>query len=321
MDTHNLVEVHDLKKQYNPPSGVIAVKGVSFHIQAGEIFSLLGPNGAGKSTVISMLSCLIEPTAGDAIVGGCSIRQQSLDVRRQIGVVPQEIALYDALTARENLTFWGQMYGMRGVELKRRVGEVLELIELTHRADERVGAYSGGMKRRVNIAVALLHHPRVVFMDEPTVGIDPQSRRSILDNIKALNKQGLTVLYTSHYMEEVQELSNHIAIMDHGQLIAYGTHDELIRLIGEQTVVYMQTYANSAQTLPTLLGEYGRIPGVTRATEREGVIQVLCSDASSALPGLITTAARYRVSIKSVEVKTPNLEMVFLQLTGKALRD
>src|SRR5574342_276785 len=226
------IEVLDLHKSFGETQ---AVQGVSFDVGQGEIFSLLGPNGAGKTTTISMLSCLLRPNEGDAHVMGHSIRTDGMGVKSVLGVVPQEIALYEDLTARENLTFWGKMYGLRGSALKSRVNEVLDVIGLSDRANERVGKYSGGMKRRVNIGVALLHKPKVIYMDEPTVGIDPQSRRSILDSVVALKDQGMTVLYTTHYMEEAQELSDHIAIMDHGKMIACGSHDELAKRVGGQT--------------------------------------------------------------------------------------
>src|SRR5512146_2568153 len=226
------IRVQHLQKSFGDNH---AVQGVSFAVEEGEIFSLLGPNGAGKTTTISMLSCLLRPDQGDAYVLGHSIREDALGVKSVLGVVPQEIAVYEDLTARENLTFWGKMYGLRGSPLRRRVEEVLQVIGLTDRARERVGKYSGGMKRRVNIGVALLHKPRVIYMDEPTVGIDPQSRRNILDSVVALKNGGMTVLYTTHYMEEAQELSDHVAIMDHGRLIACGTQEELVKLVGQQT--------------------------------------------------------------------------------------
>ena len=223
------IEVNDLRKAFGE---VNAVDGASFQVREGEIFSLLGPNGAGKTTILSMLSCLLHPAGGDAVVMGHSIRNDPMGVKSVLGVVPQEIALYEDMSARENLNFWGKMYGLRGAELTTRVAEVLEIIGLTDRAKDFVKKYSGGMKRRVNIGVALLHKPQVIYMDEPTVGIDPQSRRSILDNVIALKNKGMTVLYTTHYMEEAQELSDHIAIMDQGKMIASGTHAELVHRPG-----------------------------------------------------------------------------------------
>src|SRR4030065_1073568 len=225
-----ILEVQNLVKKFGD---FTAVDGVSFDIQGGEVFSLLGPNGAGKTTTITLLAFLLEPPSGDAIVGGHSISREALEVKRIIGVVPQEIALYEELSARENLTFWGQMYGLGGNTLKTRVTEVLEQIGLTDRAKDKIKTYSGGMKRRVNIGVGLLHKPRLLYMDEPTVGIDPQSRRSLLDSAKDLNKAGMTVLYTTHYMEEAEELSNRVGIVDQGKMIAIGTQKELTQLVGE----------------------------------------------------------------------------------------
>ena len=223
-----IVEVEGLRKQYDPPKGVLAVDEVSFSIAAGEIFSLLGPNGAGKSTTISMLSCLLRPTGGDARVGGHSIVSDAQAVKEIIGVVPQDIALYPDMSARENLVFWGKMYGLAGPALRERVDEVLELISLVDRQKDRIEKFSGGMKRRVNIGVALLHKPTVLYLDEPTVGIDPQSRRAILDGILALRDAGHDALYTTHYMAEAQELSDRIGIIDQGKMIAAGTNAELV---------------------------------------------------------------------------------------------
>jgi ABC-2 type transport system ATP-binding protein len=231
--------------------------------------------------------------------------------------VPQDIALYPDLSARENLEFWGKMYSPRGTVSRQRVDEVLEIIGLTERQKDRVGKFSGGMKRRVNIGVALLHKPAVVIMDEPTVGIDPQSRRHILDNVKQLNDEGMTVLYTTLYMEEAAELSNHISIMHAGKIIAGGTHAELIRLVGEQTRLEMKLSAPGE----TVLENWRRVDGVSRASAQNGEVTVLAQDSNVVLPRLVESAARLGVRITAVDIQEPNLESVFLQLTGKALRD
>jgi ABC-2 type transport system ATP-binding protein len=313
----SLIEVEDLKKQFDPPKGIVAVNGVSFHIDEGEIYSLLGPNGAGKSTAISMLSCLLHPTAGDARVDGHSVIQDPAAVKEVIGVVPQDIALYEDMTARENLVFWGKMYGLKGAELQARVDEVLELIDLVDRQKQRIEKYSGGMKRRVNIGVALLHRPKVLYLDEPTVGIDPQSRRAILEGIKGFNRQGMSVLYTTHYMEEAQELSHRIGIMDHGKMIAEGTHDELVKIVGEQAKVDLKLDRDNRALVERWVG----LDGVSKATVDDGHVRLLVKDARGVLPQLFETAAEKGVRIIEINVAEPNLEMVFLHLTGRALRD
>jgi ABC-2 type transport system ATP-binding protein len=308
------IEVQGLHKSFGENQ---AVRGASFDVEQGEIFSLLGPNGAGKTTTISMLSCLLRPDQGDAQIMGHSICTDPMGVKSVLGVVPQEIALYEDLTARENLVFWGKMYGLRGAPLKSRVNEVLDVIGLSDRANERVGKYSGGMKRRVNIGVALLHKPKVIYMDEPTVGIDPQSRRNILDSVVALKNQGMTVLYTTHYMEEAQELSNHIGIMDHGQLIACGTHDALVKLVGQQTRIDLTVSVEPGK----ILDGWRSIEGVEHARVEEGQIIVLADDSNRVLPRLFEAASGSGARITSVGIQEPNLETVFLHLTGRALRD
>jgi len=272
-----------------------------------------------------MLSCLLEPTEGDAQVMGHSIRHEPMAVRRAIGAVPQEIALYGDLSARENLAFWGKMYGLRGAALRHRIDEVLEVIGLADRQKGAVAKFSGGMKRRLNVGIALLHQPQVLILDEPTVGIDPQSRRHILDNVKALNRQGMTVLYTTHYMEEAQELSNRIAIMDQGQMIAQGSHEELVQIVGELDRVDLAINAESAP----LIDGWRVTEGVHEISAEacpepgrgDGKLTLLVDDSNRVLPRLFESAVRLGVRITSVEIHEPNLEAVFLHLTGRALRD
>jgi ABC-2 type transport system ATP-binding protein len=314
MNHNHAIQVINLQKTFGETK---AVQGVSFEVQEGEIFSLLGPNGAGKTTTISMLCCLLRPDEGDARIMDHSIRDEAMGVKSVLGVVPQEIALYEDLTARENLDFWGKMYGLRGAALKARVAEVLDIIGLSDRANERVGKYSGGMKRRVNIGVALLHKPKVIYMDEPTVGIDPQSRRNILDSVVALKQQGMTVLYTTHYMEEAQELSDHIAIMDHGKLIANGSHAELVKIVGQMDRLILTVNTEAEQ----VTSAWREVEGVKQVAAADGVITVLADDSNRVLPRLFDSANARAARITSIDIQVPNLESVFLHLTGRALRD
>jgi ABC-2 type transport system ATP-binding protein len=311
-----ILEVQNLTKKYGD---LTAVNGISFSIQEGEIFSLLGPNGAGKTTTISILSTLIEPSGGQAMIGDYSVTGDPMAVRKMIGVVPQELALYDELSARGNLAFWGQMYDLSGKALKARINEVLEQIGLTERADERVKTYSGGMKRRVNIGVGLLHKPRLLFMDEPTVGIDPQSRRAILDTVKDLNANGMTVLYTTHYMEEAQELSDRVGIIDHGDLIALGTQAELTRQVGETDVLVL--HLTEDQDPAPLAAALQTLPGVIQATASDHAVSVIAEEAEDVITGVIAKVNETGYRIRSLDIKEPNLEAVFLHLTGRALRD
>jgi ABC-2 type transport system ATP-binding protein len=314
MNNGKAIQALDLHKDFGE---IYAVQGVEFAALTGEIFSLLGPNGAGKSTTISMLSCLLQPTKGDAEVMGFSVIREPQRVKEVIGVVPQDVALFPDLSARENLDFWGKMYGLRGAVLKQRVNEVLEMVGLTEHAKGRIERFSGGMKRRINIGAALLHRPQVLILDEPTVGIDPQSRRSILDGVKEFNRQGMTVLYTSHYMEEVAELSHHIAIMDHGKVIAYGTHYELIKIVGELDRLDLTV----SDPKEALVDCWKQVEGVGSISAKDGVITALVEDSNLVLPCLFESATRLNTRITSVNIQEPNLESVFISLTGRALRD
>lgn len=312
----SILEVQNLVKNYGDFK---AVKGVSFNIEEGEIFSLLGPNGAGKTTTISMLSTLYTPTSGDAIIGGHSVTKDPMGVRNIIGVVPQDLALYEDLTARENLIFWGQMYNLSGKSLTTRVDEVLEQIGLTDKAKDRVKTYSGGMKRRVNIGVGLLHKPRLLFMDEPTVGIDPQSRRAILDTVKDLNKQGMTLLYTTHYMEEAEELSNRVGIIDHGELIAIGSQKELTQQVGQSETLIL--HINENDDPQALIPSFKGIKDVLEANVIGTEISIITPSAKDVLASVVSKANERGIKIRSIDIREPNLEAVFLHLTGRALRD
>lgn len=312
-----ILEASNLRKQYE---NVEAVRGISFDIKRGEIFSLLGPNGAGKTTTISMLSCLVAPSAGDAQVGGHSILNEANEVKKLIGVVPQEIALYPTLSARENLAFWGKMYGLRGAQLKERIEAVLEVAGLSKRANEKVETYSGGMKRRINIAVGLLHEPQLIYMDEPTVGIDPQSRRRILDTVLELNQAGLTVLYTTHYMEEAEELSDRIGIIDHGEIIAIGSQQELTRTIGEAQTINIQLSEDGLDG-PALSTALESINGVNQSVYQQSTLNVQAQEANKVIGKVITEINKFKGNILEIKIEEPNLEAVFLHLTGRALRD
>ncbi len=324
-----LVEVRDLTKEFHAKNGppLVAVKGINLDIQKGEIFGLLGPNGAGKTTTISMISGLLRPTRGDAAIGGFSITKQPLEAKKLLGIVPQEIALYPNLTARQNLDFFGQMYGLNDAALRKRTDEVLDFIDLTARQHDKVETFSGGMKRRVNIGVGLLHTPQLIYMDEPTVGIDPQNRRRVLDTVLRLRADmGMTVLYTSHLMEEVQEISDRVGIIDHGEIIALGTVGELIQKIGEEDRLLFKV--NQAPPDGLLERLQSAADGVTSATYTppgddggEGTILVMARRGRRALPHLLQVANEAGVDVLSVEVREPDLEAVFLQLTGRALRD
>jgi ABC-2 type transport system ATP-binding protein len=309
------VSVEALCKRFGD---VIAVDGVSFAIDDGSIFGLLGPNGAGKTTTISMISCLLAPDSGNVLVDGHSVRTQSTAVRRALGVVPQEIALYPTLTALENLRFWGQMYGLSGRPLAEAVAYGLKMAGLEEQAKKRIETFSGGMKRRINIAAGILHRPKVLLMDEPTVGIDPQSRNHILETVRELSREGMTVLYTSHYMEEVEALCDRVAIIDRGRAIANGTLEELSALVGDEDRVRVEFAEENREAAATAVGA---LAGVSRAELCDSQLEVLAPDAAVVLGPMMAAIASAGAAVRSVEVVEPNLESVFLHLTGRALRD
>jgi len=333
-----ILEVDNLKKKYGDFE---AVKGVSFSVEEGEVFGLLGPNGAGKTQTISMLTGVVTPTSGTARIGGHDIRKEMGEVKKINGLVPQDLALYPTLTARANLNFFGRIYGLGGKELKERVEDVLRIVALTDRADKPVDTFSGGMKRRVNIAAGLIHQPRLLFLDEPTVGVDPQSRNHIFESVMRLNRErGMSIVYTSHYMEEVELLCTRAAIIDQGRIIAMDTIKNLIDMLGGGVV-----HVGLGKCDEALLKKLSALPGVKEATlipqpgaplpaegtdveakERPAVaagqlVKIVAEHSQQAVVSLISYLNEKDIALTSLEILEPNLESVFLHLTGKKLRE
>jgi ABC-2 type transport system ATP-binding protein len=304
----------DLHKRFGSR---VAVDGVGFHIAPGERYGLLGPNGAGKTTTISMVCGLLRPDAGHVEVAGIRVDPHVTKAKAAIGYVPQEIALYPDLTGRENLRFFARLYGLRGSRRDERVDACLDLVGLADRADERVDRYSGGMQRRLNIAAGLLHEPRLLVLDEPTVGVDPQSRNAILESVEALGTSGIAVLYTTHYMEEAQRLCDRIGILDEGKLIAEGSRVELVALMGGRDRVRLSADGD----LEAVAEALGNLEGVEQASTADGTVELTVRDARQALPRIFATTTAAGAALTGVDVVEPDLEAVFLHLTGKALRD
>ncbi|MCB1026331.1 MAG: ABC transporter ATP-binding protein [Microthrixaceae bacterium] len=294
-----------------------AVDDVSFRIEEGETYGLLGPNGAGKTTTISMVAGLLPPDAGAARVLGEPIGPGKVSVKAHIGLVPQDLAIYPDLTGRENLRFFGRLQKLGGDELKRRTDEVLEVIGLADRAGDLAKEYSGGMKRRLNIGIGLLHRPQLLILDEPTVGVDPQSRNAILESVEALSRSGMAVLYTTHYMEEAERLCDRIGIIDHGSVQAEGTRDELLSLTGETDRVHLE----GTGEVEAAVGALNRLEAVRSVTNDRRSIDLTVVDAPAGLALIVAAAADAGMSVTDVEVARPDLESVFLNLTGRALRD
>lgn len=302
-----LLHVRDVHKRYGP---FAALRGVGFDVQPGELFGLLGPNGAGKTTLMSILAGLSEATAGEVQFLGRPFHRSDRDARRNIGLATQDLSIYPDLTARENLTFFGKLYGLRGSDLDGRVKEMLATVELTDRANHLVKTFSGGMKRRLNLAVALVHRPQLLLLDEPTTGVDPQSRNHIFEQVREQNAAGLTVIYTSHYMEEVQALCPRIAILDHGRILANDTLSNLLRTLDSTAVLTLAYPAGVLESVRSL-------PGVVSAE----VVGHTLTVSARELPPLLLKLLAACGEVRALEVKEPTLESVFLSLTGKGLRD
>jgi len=310
-----VIKVHDLVKKYG---SFTAVDHLSFEVERGELFGLLGPNGAGKTTTISVLSTLLPANGGQVQVAGFDVARDAGEVRRRIGVVPQEIALYEDLSARDNLHFWGQLYGLSGQALKLRAEEMLEAVELTEHARQRVSSFSGGMKRRLNLAAGLMHGPDVLFLDEPTVGIDAQARSKILDLIRHLNDKGLTVLYTTHYLEEAEQLCHRIGVIDKGQMAALGDKEDLIRQIGDEDTIRFLLPADELEALRQAASGWTGVSGVEYD---RGMAAVKADDGGASLPAVQTWLQAQGLPLENLEVERPNLETLYLNLTGRALRE
>jgi ABC-2 type transport system ATP-binding protein len=309
-----MIEVRDLRKQYGD---LVAVDGVSFTAEPGRIFGLLGPNGAGKSTTIGCISGLLKPTSGRVTVLGHDVLTDSIAARRELGIVPQELALYEDMSATHNLAYWGAAYGMRGDSLKRRVLEVLERLGLSDRAKEPVKRYSGGMKRRLNFGCAIVHQPKVLLLDEPTVGVDPQSRVRLLELVREEVQTGTCVLYTTHYMEEAQDLCDRLAIVDHGKLLAIGTLDELRRLIGEKDIVRLTgTFDPQA-----IRASISKVDGADVVAADDKMLMLAVEGASRKLPAIFAAVTAGGGDVQETSLSQPSLESLFIKLTGRALRE
>jgi ABC-2 type transport system ATP-binding protein len=307
-----MISVSNLKKSFDT---IEALKGISFNIPQGECYGLLGPNGAGKTTTISILSTIIKPNGGEVNIAGYDLKKNPLDCKKNIGVVTQEIALYNELSAYDNLLFWGGMYKVPKQELLKRLDETLYLLGLTDRKNDKVKTYSGGMKRRVNIASALLHRPKILFMDEPTAGIDPQSRNLIFEVVEKLHKEGMTIVYTTHYMEEAERLCDRIGIIDNGKIIAQGTLNEL-RTLGSMKESVVISYTNLTNEV------YNTIEKVWNDLRRiDDTIHFYSMNIQGDLSKIILKCNEFGLDIRHIDIQKINLETIFLSLTGKRLRD
>ena len=309
-----IVQITELVKKYN---GNVAVDNISFDIKEGEIFGLLGPNGAGKSTTINALCGLIKFDHGEIEIDGINLKSNCLEAKKRLGLVPQEIALFDTLSARENIAFFGKLSGLRGSLLNERVDEALEFVGLVERSKDIPKHYSGGMKRRLNIACAIVHHPKIIIMDEPTVGIDPQSRNHILQSVRELNKMGSTIIYTSHYMDEVEAICGRIAIMDQGRLIAIGTKDELKQLVSKEEKIVIDMVNTNFNGMEDVRA----LKGVREASMLDNKLEIITHNSQMLLQDILFLLAKNDIHVKGIGLVEADLETVFLSLTGRKLRD
>jgi ABC-2 type transport system ATP-binding protein len=307
------VDLHGLARSFGE---VEAVRGVSLHIEEGETVGLLGPNGAGKTTTLSMLAALLAPSSGDAQIFGVSLCSDAWAVRRLVGLAPQDVSLYPELTADENLRFFGRLYALGGARLRERADELLDLVGLLPRRHDRVATYSGGMRRRLNLACSLLHAPRLLLLDEPTVGVDPQSRDRIFDAIRELARRGRTILYSTHYMEEAERLCDRITIMDEGRIVAVGTLRELLQIIGMGEIIELSGLGEELAD-----GRLASIPGITKIEQGERSTRIFVESAARALPAVAAIVGAAGDRLGGVQIYPVDLERVFMHLTGKQLRD
>ncbi len=311
-----MLEVSGLRKSYRE---VVAVAGVSFCAGKGETMGLLGPNGAGKTTTVSMITGLVRPDAGEVRIAGRTMRSDTDPAKRGIGLVPQDIGLYDEISARENLHLFGALYGMTGADLKRAMDEALDLAGLTERAKDQVGHFSGGMKRRLNLAAALLHDPQLMLLDEPTVGVDPQSRHAIFEALEILKKRGKTILYTTHYMEEAERLCDRLVIIDHGKIIKDDTLQGLYREVPAGNVLTVEFEDGSMNGL--CVDDLKQLPGVESAELRGGAVRIGVRDLAKDSAGVLEWLAGRGYQLQHLSSERTSLETVFLTLTGRSLRD
>lgn len=311
---NNIVSVNNLKKSYNMKK---AVDGINFVVYKGEILGLLGPNGAGKSTIINILATILSPDTGEINILGHDLKKDVKSIKLEIGIVPQDLAIYEEITAEQNVRFFASLYKLKGKQLEIRVKEALELVALYDKKNDKPKTFSGGMKRRLNIACAIAHQPQLIIMDEPTVGIDPQSRNHILESIKILKKKGATVIYSTHYMEEVEAISDRIIILNDGKIIAEGTKEELKQKVNDEITYSFQV--NNSDKLSDK--QFNEIDGVSKVKISENEVKITAAKSKDNLNEIISAIIANRCKIENMSSKEASLETVFLELTGKNLRD